>query len=356
MIPTNRIRNNLGNRAKLSNQASNAMRKVANTGQAIKSKVSNAAQSISDTVKDKVADVQKKVSNIGETPGISKLGTMTQEFFSANTAISNFVMFILCLLLFVILFQIGSGIIYYFFGPQYNPYILNGMVPSNVKTVISANPNVIESVPIFRSVNQAQGIEFSWNVWFNVQDASAIDNTKGGALIFSKGTNNSSTLSGGNKYLNVSPGLFLTTGANENNLVVVLNTFNPSNSPDTTYNETIVVPNIPMQKWVCCTIRVQGTYVDVYINGILTKRTILINIPKQNYYDTYVGDASTSAFKGYISSLRYYAKAINYDEIQALFAAGPSLKMLKSDTMPLSNDFLSMNWYYKYKYLPPPNS
>jgi len=101
-----------------------------------------------------------------------------------------------------------------------------------------------------------------------------------------------------------------------------------------------------MQKWICCTIRVQGTYVDVYINGVLTKRTILLNIPKQNYYDTYIGDSA--GFKGYISSLRYYAKAISYEEIQSLFAAGPALKMLDSSTMPLSNDFLSMNWYYKY--------
>jgi hypothetical protein len=102
-----------------------------------------------------------------------------------------------------------------------------------------------------------------------------------------------------------------------------------------------------MQKWVCCTIRVQGTYVDVYINGVLTKRTILVNIPKQNYYDIYVGDSK--GFKGYISALRYYSKAINYDEIQALFTAGPSLQMLEGDDMPRSTDFLSMNWYYKYK-------
>ena len=109
-----------------------------------------------------------------------------------------------------------------------------------------------------------------------------------------------------------------------------------------------------MQKWVCCTIRVQGTYVDVYINGVLTKRTILINVPKQNNDHVYIGDST--GFKGYISSIRYYANAINYDEIQALFAAGPSLVMLNSDDMPPSNDFLSMNWYYKYTNVAPPKA
>jgi len=349
MNSTNRIRSNLGNRVKLSNQASNAVKKVANTGQAIKNRVTNVAQSVTNTVREKVANAQKKVSNIGETPAISKLGAMTQEFFNANSAISNFVMFILCILLFVILFQIGSSIVFYLFGPQYNPYILNGMVPSNVKKVISANPNVAESIPIFRSINKAQGIEFTWNVWFMVQDVTGIENTKGGALIFSKGSNTTTAPEGTsvNKYLNVSPGLFLVPGTNSNSLIVVLNTFNASNSQDSEFQETITIPDIPMQKWICCTIRVQGTYVDVYINGVLTKRTILVNIPKQNYYDTYVGDSS--GFKGYISSLRYYSKAINYDEIQALFSSGPSLKMNASDQTPNSSDYLSMNWYYKYK-------
>lgn len=343
----NRIRNNLGNGPKLSNQAINAAKKIANTGQAIKEKVTNAAQTVSNTVKERVANVQKKVSNIGETPTISKLGTMTEEFFNANTAISNFVMFILCVLLFVILFQIGSSIVFYYFGPKYNPYILNGMVPSDVRKVISANPNVNESIPIFRSVNEAQGIEFTWNVWFMVQDVTGIDNTSGGALIFSKGSSPLQESGEINKHLNVSPGVFLNPGNHNNTLTVILNTFNASNSEDSEFLETITIPDIPMKKWICCTIRVQGTYVDVYINGVLTKRTILVNIPKQNYYDTYVGDAK--GFKGYISSLRYYAKAINYDEIQALFTAGPSLIMLEGDNMPKSTDFLSMNWYYKYK-------
>jgi hypothetical protein len=237
--------------------------------------------------------------------------------------------------------------VFYLFGPQYNPYILNGMVPSNVKKVISANPNVAESIPIFRSINQAQGIEFTWNVWFMVQDVTGIDNTSGGALIFSKGASPLQEQGEINKHLNVSPGLFLNPGINNNTLTVILNTFNASNSEDSEFLETINIPDIPMKKWMCCTIRVQGTYVDVYINGVLTKRTILVNIPKQNYYDIYVGDAN--GFKGYISSLRYYSKAINYDEIQALFTAGPSLQMLEGDDMPKSTDFLSMNWYYKYK-------
>ena len=71
MIPMKRNRNNLGNRAKLSNQASNVARKVANTGRAIKNKVTETAQSISNTVRDRVSNVQKQVGVIGQIPVIS---------------------------------------------------------------------------------------------------------------------------------------------------------------------------------------------------------------------------------------------------------------------------------------------
>jgi len=358
MSALNKVKNSLGNTpAKLSNQASNAAKKVMNTGAAIKDKVTNAAQKISNTVKEKVEVAKKQVSDIGQKPEVSvplsKMGAMTEQFFSSNTAISTFVYFMLCLLLFVILFQIGAQIVFSLFGPQYNPYVIDGMVPSDVEKKISVDPNEQKSVPIFRSVDQPQGIEFSWNVWFMVQDISGVNNTSGGARIFSKGTNLSTTTrTSMSKYLNVSPGVFITPSSNQNQLVIVLNTFDPGRQSQATFNETITIPNIPMQKWVCCTIRVQGTYVDVYINGVLTKRTILINVPKQNNDHVYIGDAT--GFKGYISSIRYYAKAINYDEIQALFASGPSLKMLSSDTMPTTSDFLSMNWYYKYNNVAPP--
>ena len=359
MNALNKMKNSLGSTSKLSNQASNAAKKALNVGSAIKDKVTNAAQKVSDVVKEKVEVAKKQVSDIGQKPEVaiplSKMGAMTQEFFSSNTAISNFVYFMLCVVLFVVLFQIGAPIVFYMFGPKYNPYVINGMVPSNVQKKINVDPNVTDSVPIFRSVDQPQGIEFSWNVWFIVQDISGVSNTSGGALIFSKGTNTAtSTTTKMNRYLNVSPGLFITPGPNENELVVVLNTFDPAKTSQATFNETITIPNIPMQKWVCCTIRVQGTYVDVYINGVLTKRTILINVPKQNNDHVYIGDST--GFKGYISSIRYYANAINYDEIQALFAAGPSLVMLNSDDMPPSNDFLSMNWYYKYTNVAPPKA
>ena len=79
--------------------------------------------------------------------------------------------------------------------------------------------------------------------------------------------------------------------------------------------EVIEVENIPIQKWVICTIRVQNKTVDVYLNGIPTKRVNMKNIPKQNYGNIHVGGHS-DGFNGYISSLRYFDHAIGNGKIQ----------------------------------------
>jgi len=337
MNPFNKNQNGQGK--KLSNQATNIAKKAANKFTEIKDSVSTATTNMANSIKEKVANVQKKVTNVTDKPDITKLGAMTQEFFSANTAISHFVNFMLCLLLFIIILQVGSQYIMYLFGPQHNPYIINGMVDSNIQTVITANPNLRDSVPIYRSIDQPQGVEFSWNVWFFVNDSTVIKQEN--ALIFSKGQNKLNQ-----SFLGVSPGLYLSKPMNNTQkLTVAINTFDNSDNNIMPY-ETIVIPDIPMKKWVCCTIRAQGTYIDVYINGVLTQRKILRNLPQQNYGDTYIGDAG--GFKGYVSSLRYYSKAISYEEIQTLFASGPSLVMLSGEAMPKSNDYLSMNWFYKY--------
>jgi hypothetical protein len=208
---------------------------------------------------------------------------------------------------------------------------------------VPSNPNVVGSVPIYRSVDANQGLEFSWNVWFMINQAgTGVSNNR----IFSKGLvgqNNLSYTNAENEFLNVSPGLFVTNLTNTDNkqvyLVLVMNTFDNSNNKI----EKIQIENIPIQKWLCCTIRVQGKSVDIYINGLLKKRVNLINLPRQNYYDTYIGE--DAGMKGYVSSLRYYGYAVSYDEIQSLFASGPSLKMISTTAMPASSDYLSLNWY-----------
>ena len=83
----------------------------------------------------------------------------------------------------------------------------------------------------------------------------------------------------GMSFPNNAPGLYI--APNTNDLVVVMNTFeNPS--------ETIIVPDIPMNKWVNTIIRCDNTTLDVYVNGTIIKRHQLSGVPRQKYDDVYV--------------------------------------------------------------------
>jgi hypothetical protein len=290
---------------------------------------------------------------------LKAITNFTTQFTESNTAISKFVFIILMLLMFVFLFQVGVSFLQKWFGADTNPIVLDGMVASNKTRIISSNPNIDNSVPINRSTNEEQGLEYTWNVWFYVEE---LPNSTVNHRIFSKGNPPANTdiltNSVDSSVIVVSPGLFITsnTGASSvmgaptetidpthANLLLVMNTFRPGSNPSE-YAESITIRNIPIQKWVCCTIRVQNTTVDVYINGVMTQRKTLNNLPKQNYYDTYVGD-SINGFNGYVSTLRYYSRAIGYEEIQYLYGKGPNRKML-DDAAASGTDYLSMRWYY----------
>jgi len=266
--------------------------------------------------------------------------------------------------LFVVLFNFGIQLIQKYIGNDPNPIIIDGMVLSNNTKVVSSNPNVEDSVPILRSINEDYGLEFTWNVWFYVDKINKDPGSY--QRIFSKGNNETNT-TGVNallkndinrKIVNASPGLFITQQDNSSilpsrqasktteshvNLYFVLNTFKNKESVQE-YAETVTVNNIPIKKWVCVTMRVEHKTADIYINGVLTQRKTFNNLPRQNYYDTIIGDSE--GFSGFISSLRYYSHALNYEEIQNVFGKGPNLKSVDTSTGGVM-DYLSINWYLR---------
>jgi hypothetical protein len=361
------------------NSSKNVTREMKNN---ISEKVSTAVEKsreVTNTIKEKAKEAKEKVD--GAIKGVkekipesvtSRYGSFaesTSKFTQANTSISKFVFIVVVLMLFVFFFNLGAWAIQKFMGGNQNPTLLDGMVSANKSTKISVNPNNTGSRPIYRSVNEDQGIEFTWNVWFFIDSLNI--NNPSYSRIFSKGSENN------NLELNIpencrdrscknifnnSPGLFITQNRqndsifpnsipatklnNRVNLILLLNTFKLSQQ-NSEYAESITIENVPVQKWVCATIRVQQTTVDIYINGTMTQRKILNNVPRQNYYDVVVGDVN-DGFNGSISSLRYFNQALGYDEIQQLYGKGPNLTAL--DNAGLSSnmtDYISMNWYYK---------
>lgn len=344
----------------VSKQVSNAYEKTKEMGERIKESAIN----IKDNVAEKVKDVKNNVSSDTKVVSLSSASLMLKSFTDSNTAITKFVFIVLVFLLFIVLFNFGIQLIQRWIGNNPDPIIIDGMVLSNNTKIVSSNPNVEKSVPILRSVNEDYGLEFTWNVWFYVdkinKDAASYQR------IFSKGNNETNT-TGVNallknninkKIVNASPGLFITQQDNSTilpsressrttpsnvNLFFVLNTFKNKESVEE-YAETITVRNIPIKKWVCVTMRVEHKTADIYINGVLTQRKTFNNLPRQNYYDTVVGDSD--GFTGFISSLRYYGRALNYEEIQNVFGKGPNLTSIDTSIGNVM-DYLSLNWYLK---------
>ena len=151
---------------------------------------------------------------------------------------------------------------------------------------------------------------------------------------FSKG--NSDLQQNGLINPNNAPGLYI--APNSNTLVVMMNTFN-------VINEEILIPDIPLNKWVNVIIRCENTTLDVYINGTITRSINLIGVPKQNYGDVYV--AMNGGFSGNISNLWYYNYALGTSKIQDIASDGPNTTMIGNTGMSdKAFDYLSLRCFF----------
>jgi hypothetical protein len=256
----------------------------------------------------------------------------TREFAESNSLVAKFAFLLLVLFGFVILLRVGVSILSYFFKPSTSPRLINGMVDANKMLIFPQDPSNNSAVTIYRSVNENDGLEFTWSTWIFIDNLE----TKSGMFkhIFSKGNSNI-----GKKGMiepNNAPGLYI--APNTNALVVVMNTYN-------VINEEITIPDIPLNKWVNVIIRCQNTNLDVYINGTISRSVNLVGVPKQNYGDVYV--AMNGGFDGYISNLWYYNYALGTAAIQNLVNKGPNTKMIGGNAMAdKMYNYLSLRWFF----------
>jgi hypothetical protein len=259
----------------------------------------------------------------------------SKNFINSNSIIAKFAFIIMVLLIFVILLRLGSALLSWMFSFSSSPTLVQGMIDAKQMIVIPQDPSVNGSIPILRSVNDPDGIEFTWSVWFYNDDFSYKRNEY--KHIFHKGNDNINLVNEpiGMNFPNNAPGLYITP--NTNNLAVVMNSFNK-------INDEIIVKGIPINKWVNVIIRLnKQLQLDVYINGTLSKRHQLKSLPKQNYGDVYV--AMNGGFSGYISELKYFSKSIGTSQIQRIVKKGPSMKMNTSDIKLSKPSYLSTSWH-----------
>ena len=254
------------------------------------------------------------------------------SFLESNSLVAKFAFLLLVIFAFIILLRVGISLISYLLKPSSSPQLINGMVDAKHQIVFPQDPSNNDAVTIYRSINENQGIEFTWSVWIFINNLQYLEGQY--KHIFHKG--NSNLEKTGLNFPNNAPGLYL--APNTNSLVVMMNTFN-------VINEEITIPDVPINKWFNVIIRCKNTTLDVYANGTIIRSINLVGVPKQNYGDVYVG--MNGGFDGNVSNLWYYNYALGTAAIQKIVSDGPNTNMIGNNGMnDKSRNYLSLRWFF----------
>lgn len=301
-------------------------------------------------------NLKKNISSV--IPYKTEKKSMLNDFVSSNTMISRLTFLLAIIILFSLLFYIGSKILYVLLSPSQTPYIISGMKDATEALTVTQALGAKTSIPLLRSSNQYEGIEFSYSFWIYVNNLEYKDEVDY-MHVFNKGSPPNSTGEGGSGLFgpNNCPGVYLYKGKRNYStnllekfpilgMLVRINVFHNNNSVSKAYYDDIYVDAIPIKKWVYVVIRATSqNIVDVYINGHLTKRHKLSNIVKQNYDNLYIN--YNGGFSGNISDLKYFNYAIGTFEINSINAKGPNLKTKKDSNISKSKPpYLSSQWYF----------
>lgn len=263
----------------------------------------------------------------------------SKSFLDSNSYVAKAAFLILVVIVFVYVLRLSIGLVAWFFSPNSSPYLVNGLIDGNVgNLVIPQNPSESNAVPVIRSVNDDVGIGATWSVWLFIKQNNlpAPPNLR---HVFNKGSATPNKDGSGVMFPNNGPGLYLNyDDSSTMSLKVVMSTFDDPNT-------SVVVGNIPVNKWFNVIIRVENTVLDVFINGDLAQRLPLNSVPFQNYGDVNV--AINNGFNGNLSSLRYFNTALGTRAIQNIISDGPNLTVLgSSGGAPSTMDYLSMRWFF----------
>jgi len=286
-----------------------------------------------EQVENKANYVAENISNqLSNVTSIS-----FKDFVSSNSLISKVAFTLLVMFVFFVLLKFSINLIPKLFNESNSPFIFNGTIEGTHSVVVPQDPKYANAIPILRSVNENDGIEFSWSLWMFLDD-QAIASGNQYIHIFHKG--DSPTILGDNLHTIACPGLYL--DGETNNLLVTINTHNISTP------EHIEVSGVPMNKWFNIIIRVKNKRVDVYINGTIKHSIELSGVPKQNYGEIYIAQNTSSSLQGSkLSNLRYHDYALNVSDIQTLVQKGPNRKLITSNAMTdNSSSYLAFDWYY----------
>jgi len=155
-------------------------------------------------------------------------------------------------------------------------------------------------VTLPNSINQPQGLTFSYATWIRIDDFSYRYGQE--KVVFIRGPTDLSSMC---------PGVFL--DGNTNSLLVKLDTYGA--------REVIVVSNLTAKKWIHLAIAVDQDSIDVYINGVLYTHRSIAQVPRQNPSSVHVGVGG--GFDGKIASLNYYNYFLQPADVKSIMGNPP---------------------------------
>lgn len=313
-------------------------------------KIKESTENISNNIKENIESIKPNMKN--------ENFNLTNDFLNSNTLIAKASFLLLVIIIFSFLFYIISKLIIYLLSPSETPYLLYGMKDATTPLSIPQSMDNNNAIPVLRSKNQYDGIEFSYSFWMYINEADYNDDIDY-RHVFHKGSLKDGDPPGVYGPNNC-PGVYLYNGKKQfsNNLIekypllgmlVRLNIFQDNESNEHPYKiyDDVYIDGIPIKKWVCVIIRLTSQNVlDIYINGNLTKRHQLTNIVKQNYDNVYI-NYKNGGFRGNLSNLRYYNYALGTYEIEKIVEQGPNLNMAENTNIKNSApQYLSSQWYF----------
>ena len=270
------------------------------------------------------------------------------EFLESNSLIAKFVFIILVLIVFMVLLNLGVFLIVYFKKPDKQPYVIKGLISGNSSRHIKQDPRDADAIRLYRSNNENKGIEFTWAVWLKRDKIEQTDGKKY-IHIFNKGEQPDDTglVDEPTTRFGNGPGVYFysdTESSQENKIKVVMDVvnedLNATNSGDGR-REIVEIFNLPIKRWFHLAIRCENKVVDVYVNGVITKRVTFSSVPKQNFGDVYVNH---SGYDGQLSDLRYFDMGLDVFQIKNIVNSGPNLRSADSDKN-MKFDYLANSWY-----------
>uniref|UniRef100_A0A6C0B5W1 LamG-like jellyroll fold domain-containing protein n=1 Tax=viral metagenome TaxID=1070528 RepID=A0A6C0B5W1_9ZZZZ len=326
-------------------------------------KVNDVATDVKKTLSNSVGDIGSQVGNIGNSIGktmdqfsATSVADASSEFLEANTLTAKFAFVAIILIAFLFLMRLGMIVLSYIFSPSKSPYLVKGVMSGNSAKQIKQDPRT-NNTTVYLSENETSGLEMTYSVWLyldGVKDTTTLSH------IFNKGSIDTSTdfgkigsdtkpISGStlNQTYNA-PGLYVLKNIEGgNNLRVYMDSYVESGPPFGNLSsqvKSVDITGVPIKKWFNTIIRVENRVLDLYVNGVLTKRMDLESIPRHNFADVYV--CQNGGFQGNLSDLRYFNKALNVFEINGIVGAGPNTSTVADENAAPSNPhYLSTNWY-----------